>query len=371
MATLKNPPLKLLATLALCCAGVSAAAQDYRFDFLFDSQTRYNTPTGINDNGRVVGTIGNTHQPEAVVWDANRPSRPPVGLPPNALCCTYTATWGADINNLGQVVGQDTYRAALWTGTGRATLLPQLASHSQSYALGLNDVGSAVGYTWGADGTMRATLWDGSSSARALGTLGGRDSFAYAINEFGTAVGSSQRADGLGAQHATLWANGTAVDLGGADGLGSAAYDINDRGSVVGVSNERAVLWNEGQATFLDGAGTQATAINNAGLVVGYYYEEFSETPMHAMLWRNGVAIDLNSFLSAADRAAGISLEIATDINDRGWIVGRTSGNAPFVLSIPPIPEPASLSLMLIGLGLLGAAAMRGRPLRTLAAGTG
>jgi probable HAF family extracellular repeat protein len=361
---------------ALACIAASAAAQDYTVDFLAGGGGRYNTPAGINNHGRVVGTLGNTHHPEAVVWNANRPDRRPVGLLPEAPCCTYTATYGEGINNRGQVAGQDTYRAALWTGTGRATVLPQLAGHTQSYALDLNDAGHAVGYTWTGVDTLRATLWEGNGSVRDLGTLGGRDSFAYAINEAGTVVGASHRAGGTGGLQATMWQNGIAVDLGFADGLNSEAYDVNDHGVAVGVGSDRAVLWNDGEATFLDGTGTRATAINNAGLVVGYYYEEFSETPMHAVLWNGSTAIDLNRFLSAQDRAAGWRLDVATDINDHGWIVGRASnsqgfGEMPFVMSIPPIPEPASLGLMAAGLAVLwGARRTRGSTRTSTTGGT-
>ena len=59
--------------------------------------------------------------------------------------------------------------------------------------------------------------------------------------------------------------------------------------------------------------------------------------------------------MSQADRDAGWRLVSATAINDHGWIVGsafntQTYTGTGFVLSVPAVPEPASLALMAAGL---------------------
>ncbi len=126
--------------------------------------------------------------------------------------------------------------------------------------------------------------------------------------------------------HAVLWSNGTALDLGTLGGTDSYAYGLNNLGQAVGFST---------------------IAGNTAG---------------HATLWVGGTAIDLNSFLDANTVQAGWVLSYATGINDNGAIVGAAYNNQlhvqrAFVLA--PVPEPETYAMMLAGLGMLGWLARR------------
>ena len=105
-----------------------------------------------------------------------------------------------------------------------------------------------------------------------LGTLpGGNSSQAVGINERGQVVGYSF--DARGDQHATLFENGVVTDLHtlpGGDTL-SAAYSINSRGQAAGYSFNssgypRATLFEKGQVidlgTLPGGDNSAANAIN-------------------------------------------------------------------------------------------------------------
>ncbi|NJD67858.1 MAG: hypothetical protein FIA90_04170, partial [candidate division NC10 bacterium] len=107
-----------------------------------------------------------------------------------------------------------------------------------------------------------------------------------------------------------LWKQGTATtymtDL--------LAEDINDAGQVVGRMGTSAVLWQNGSVTnlgSLGGAGGWATAINNAGQVVGYSYEQSDH---HAFLWHDGAMQDLGT-------------GVANGINSYGHVVGESTSS--------------------------------------------
>jgi len=137
-----------------------------------------------------------------------------------------------------------------------------------SDAAAINDRGDVVGYSETARGTIEAFLWrDGRM--RGLGDLQLSD-----INNHGWAVGSVPTEGGT-AYHAVLWRDGVTQDLGTLGGRYSYAAAVNDRGQIVGVSQTASGGW-------------------------------------HAYLWQHGVMRDLG-------------LDGATDINDRGQVVGGTS----------------------------------------------
>jgi probable HAF family extracellular repeat protein len=156
-------------------------------------------------------------------------------------------------------------------------------------------------------------------------------------------------------------------------GTFSNATAINDSGLIVGSSNivgsssiSHAVAWSDPFGTSitdlgtLGGASSFASAVNNLGEIVGYSLT--AGGVQHATLWDGISIIDLNSLLDANSVSAGWVLTTATGINDSGWIVGN-AGNSltgvshAFLLSIgsvAAVPESNTYAMALMGLGLIG-----------------
>ena len=168
---------------------------------------------------------------------------------------------------------------------------------------------------------------------------GDPDGIAFAINDLGQAAGTSGNCgpfnaieqNNLTPLHAVLWTNGKAIDLGNLDGdgmfAGIYASGLNDRGQVVGTSDTtgdasfHGFLWEQGHITDLGTlAGdsySSAIAISNHGLVLGVSISA-SFSP-RAVLWRNGIATDMNTLVS---QDSALYLESACSINDKGEIIG-------------------------------------------------
>ena len=286
------------------------------------------------------------------------------------------------INNTGQVAGTSftsalnslNQHATLWSN-GTITDLGTLGGTS-SYASAINNTGQVAGSaeTSGNAG-YHATLWSNGTTTD-LGTLGGTESGAYGINNTGQVAGFSNTS-GNTAIHATLWSNGTTTDLGTLGGNYSYANAINNTGQVAGVGYTsgniayHATLWSNGTTTDLGTLGgnhSYAFAINSAGQVAGF--ADSSSQGRQATMWtlQNGtwVITNLNSLLDASTLAAGWDLQMATGINDNGWIVGDaynsiTLASDAFLLStnISAVPEPETYAMLLVGLGLIGFIATR------------
>jgi probable HAF family extracellular repeat protein len=237
------------------------------------------------------------------------------------------ASFGA-INNLGAVSGYaenkhrdpDCRPGVAIDGTGPQVLdfepviwgprpehirqLPLLPGDTVGMALGLNDLGQAVGTTGTCANTLiapfiagpHAVLWDIDGSVHNLGNLGGTTNItllgaatvAFSINNRGQVAGVS---DLPGDQifHPFLWTRRTGmVDLGVLDGDAvGAGLSLNNWGDVVGAfttapgpvgGNARAFLWHRGHMSDLNAlipANSSmylitAFSINDEGQIAGF-----------------------------------------------------------------------------------------------------
>ena len=251
-----------------------------------------------------------------------------------------------EINDSGQVAGWDRAPGAtdrrlpvLWTG-GIPTILNTLPQHANALALSLNTQGVAVGQSapapTGGNGS-RAVVWNGLTPTD-LGTLGGQQSLAQGINDAGQIVGFSFLADG--SLRATLWENGSIVNL-GSGGNFSYATAINNKGQIVGSStgpfNPRAYLWDHGTMTNIDPRGTGGDSIafdiNELGSIVGEYRNSAGVPPgiplvPRAVLRSHGPAASLEPGMDGADgsRHQRRRTDHGTRVPDRHRMPGGSPG---------------------------------------------
>jgi probable HAF family extracellular repeat protein len=226
------------------------------------------------------------------------------------------------INERGEVIGMSTTasgarRAFLWRtgnmvdlgvlGEPPAGVLRQRVPETEAVAI--NDRGQVVGTSWTARGVRHAFMW-GHDRMRDLGALGSGQSSAKAINNDGQVVGSSRTREG---PHAFLWENGRIA------GYGSPGYPQR--------TDAQALLWdgNTHDLGTLGGPESQATAINERGLVVGWSHTLPCHRPVahpertcgtHAFVWQNGRLSDLRTLGGKTSEAAAIA--------DNGQIVGSS-----------------------------------------------
>ncbi len=333
-------------------------------------------------------------------------------------------SFALDVNNRRQVTGNartttssTPLHAMLWQNGSMADLgilAGSDANFSRGYAI--NDAGVVVGES--SNNTSLAFRWENGVMTN-LGNLGNRSAVAHDINNSGVVVGGSSNGQNL---RAFWWENGAMSDLGTPAGTASArarAWAINDDGDVAGVahnaagnsrpalwrggpggtvqtlptlgngdqfgealaiadndwvvgysnitgSTEGAFLWREAVGTvFLGNLGfrhSRATDVNDRGQIVGFgsAFSNFPSFGGAAFLWENEVLFDLNGLIPAA---SGWTLYSAEGINDQGDIVGYgLVGGQQHGFLLTRIPEPGPIGLLTIGSLALAAGVRRRKP---------
>ena len=266
-------------------------------------------------------------------------------------------TW---INDHGRIVGFSTngeidpllgapeIRAVRFRWHGPVTELGNLEGGTESFGLGLNNRGEAIGVAndtvpdpfsmFGLETETRAIRWR-HGMPHDLGTLGGPDAVADLINDRGQIAGQSytdstpNSVTGIPTQHPFLWEKGTMRDLGTLGGTSAFPQALNSRGQVVGQSNLEGdlkfhpFLWSHGRLKDLGtfgGDDGQAIWLNDIGEVVGEadYPLACGPTCGHPQvyrpfLWRHGVMTDLGS-------VPGAICGFAYGINSKTQVVGSS-----------------------------------------------
>jgi probable HAF family extracellular repeat protein len=225
---------------------------------------------------------------------------------------SYTSR-ATGINSDGQVVGWSFITgsdptATFWDNGTVVDLGASIKREGYSEAHAINDKGSIVGRFDELARTKsgrknlgsHAVLWQ-ANTVKMLPTIGGRNASADGVNDRGQIVGWSNIKGSAGyafssAAHATLWDGIGAIDLGGLSGfMRTSAVAINNAGQIVGSADNPQI-----GAGFVD-AGDH-----------------------HALYWdRKRRMVDLNQYLPGRLSEAGWVLTEATGINEAGVIVGN------------------------------------------------
>ena len=203
----------------------------------------------------------------------------------------------------------------------------------------MNGDGTIVGWASGADGVVRAAMWNGKGvvDLGSMGTGVNGCSSAWGINSEGVAVGESCTA-AAGVRGARFHA-GAVDDLGSLGGY-TRARAISDKGQIVGLSwlpsgVYHGFIYADGK--LLD-AGTvggkrnsDLLAVNSAGIAVGGATDGDGE--VRGVVYGAGRMIDLN----AVTDGSAYSIAFATGIDEAGNIVvqGLAGGTSHALLLCP------------------------------------
>jgi probable HAF family extracellular repeat protein len=339
-------------------------------------------PYLLKNNGLIGGAAATpTGSMHAVLWYQGLKfdiGTPGLGGPNNAAF---------GVNDFGQAVGQAETSVAnaedfcgfnafgfpsstaclpfLWQGV--MTRLPTLGGEN-GFANQINDRGEIAGIaeTSATDPTpgcpvhqFAPVVWKNGVVHELPLLPGDSDGVAAAINEMGEVAGASGTCAPLNPNtglylaenHALVWKDGKAIDLGtlgpnGIPGAGNHACAINNRGEAVGhVSSQAstvAFLWTrekgmQGLGTVAGDLASFALGINDEGAVVGQSVSADFST-FRAFLWEKGVMTDLNTLVAV--NPGKLNLLLGESINSRGEITGLAVDGAGKFHGYLAIPKP-------------------------------
>ena len=284
------------------------------------------------------------------------------------------------INNAGQVVADaltdDSRDPYINVSQANCRWLPTNGGGCASSDFGINTLYFPVATA------IHGAIWTQAGKLGDIGTLGGPDSSAFDINDAGQIVGWSYTSysagpSGVPDTHPFVWQNGTMIDLGSPlGGTFAAATLINKNGQIAGVANTtgdaavHSVVWESDHTprdcgtlgsdyghpdwmndqgdivgfsrtvgglgrgfvcwhtnheivdlgTIGDDPESEATGINNAGMIVGITFQRGVADLKGWVSNQGGPITDLDTLIRSRH---GIHVVAANTINDSGVIAAQ------------------------------------------------
>lgn len=347
------------AACAVCFVAPDAAAQTARYTV---TDLGPFEPRGVNDVGQVAGRAFIDGREFAVLYDGAFKTVNPPGS-------SSAEAWS--VNNRGQIVGSvftcDIVDGNCVNGRTRAFIYRQGAFTILGTLGGTGSTGADIDEAGRAFGTadLPRPSPNVALDSQAFATTGG------ALEDLGARMGveeSRATAVSPAGRLTGFFRNGNTDDgmflYDSRDGsfklisfnlqpweTPAQPADVNDQGQIVGHyggnddGSGRAFLYDANSNTKTDlgkllpaHTYSRAWAVNNAGQIVGVSSVSwFTQQDEHAFVYENGVMRDLNALIPAG---SGWALNVATDINAHGQIVGtgRLNGQERGFLLTPMGP---------------------------------
>ncbi len=331
----------ILAAIFALASSASASVLNYTAVDLGNPNAGWTTTiTDINNSGMVTGYSMSPYDSSSrgLIW--NNGSFTVLGDFGGGTYNGMTLTKAFSVNDSGSVVGSyyssslaGFNRAFIWKN-GSATDLgvkgpPGLDTGSIAYGINNNNV--VVGA--GSVNTRGNFYWQNGVSSILPSLSNDNMARAFGINNNNVTVGQSY---GSGVITAVMWQNGSVINL-GLGGSFSKAVAINDNNQIIGQCDVGSFLWDNGNLRLFP--GSTLSAINNSGEIIA-----------DGSIYQDGQYYGLNIVNSGA--LDGLSIA-AQAINDNGQIAGIGPNGDTFLLTPTTVPEPASASLVALGVGAL------------------
>ncbi len=305
--------------------------------------------SSVNNSEVIVGISGSQSAGTGLLLNENN----------NLSVIGSSRSYARAINNLGNIAGfsnageTNKYSRAFFISDGDPIQYLSGFDGSQSYALAINNNNRVVGSAEDSNKVMRAFIWDSANGTQHLDLPVNTHSFATALSDDGDIAGwygdKPERVN---------WS----LMFGFNPNAGPSAWYYKDTNAV----GNAFVLY---QDQFTDLGPGLAYDINNKGLAVGYWrspsVELLDDTlPFPRTTFNHGAFLydsNFNQFLYLDDNItteATWSLRVASALNDKGQIVGWGEVNNEihaFLLTPDPAQEKADLSILFESLNNIGA----------------
>jgi hypothetical protein len=245
---------------------------------------------------------------------------------------TQTQPYG--INDSGQIVGDYNVNVGFLFSNGVYTTFAVAGSPS-----GINDSGQVVGIS------SLGTFLDTNGSVTILSVPDTTEGGVPGINNLGQVVQSLGNGASTADLNVYVFSNGVPTLI-TALPTGTYATAINDAGDIVGFSNGGCFVYADGTMSPINvpgGTCIWVTGINDSGQIVGSS--------------SIGAFVDTNNVFTILAVPGEFNTD-ALGINDLGQIVGQyqtAAAGGPPLGFLASVPEPGSMALLASGLGLLGA----------------